>query len=42
MYNFTKINGKFYENFKDFLKSPQSFIKNFGQKSFKIYKFQFI
>ncbi len=42
MDNFTKINGKFQESSKNFLKCPQSFLKNFGQKSFKIYKFQFI
>ncbi len=30
------------ENFKDFLKGPESFLKNVGQKSFKIYKFQFM
>ncbi len=42
MDNFTKINEKFYKNFKDFLRGQQSFLKNFDQKSFKIYKFQFI
>ncbi len=39
MISFTKTNGRFYENFKDFLKNPTSFLKSFGQKSFKIYKF---